>query len=59
MKKKADFIIGMLFAVATIIFIIIFLTNDSFFNWAFEKTPQYFKLVYQASVYNTNGCICL
>lgn len=37
MKRKADFITGMLFAVATIIFIIIFLTNDSFFNWAFER----------------------
>jgi hypothetical protein len=37
MIKKTDFIIGMLFAVATIIFIILFLTNDMFFNWAFER----------------------
>ncbi len=37
MKKKIDFIIGMLFAVATIVFIAIFLTNDVFFYWAFER----------------------
>jgi len=37
MKKKIDFILGMIFAVATIIFIVIFLTNDMFFNWAFER----------------------
>jgi hypothetical protein len=37
MKKKTDFILGMLFAAATIIFIVIFLTNDIFFNWAFER----------------------
>lgn len=37
MKKKLDFILGMLFAVATIVFILLFLSNDSFFNWAFER----------------------
>ena len=37
MKKKIDFIFGMLFAVATIAFIVLFLTNDKFFNWAFER----------------------
>ncbi|HHW30114.1 MAG TPA: hypothetical protein GXX20_00320 [Clostridiaceae bacterium] len=37
MNKKVDFILGMLFAAATIIFIVIFLTNDMFFNWAFER----------------------
>ena len=37
MRKKIDFILGMLFAAATIIFIILFLTNDVFFNWAFER----------------------
>jgi len=37
MKKKIDFILGMLFAAATIIFIVIFLTNNIFFNWAFER----------------------
>ena len=37
MNKKKDFIIGMLFAAATIIFIVLFLTNDTFFNWAFER----------------------
>lgn len=37
MNKKTDFIIGMLFAIATIIFIVLFLTNDTFFNWAFAR----------------------
>ena len=37
MKKKTDLILGMLFAVATIIFIVIFLTNDAFFTWAFAR----------------------
>lgn len=37
MNKKTDFILGMLFAVASIIFIVLFLTNDIFFNWAFER----------------------
>ena len=30
MKKKVDFILGMVFALATIIFIVLFLTNDTF-----------------------------
>lgn len=37
MSKKMDFIIGMFFALATIVFIILFLSNDMFFNWAFER----------------------
>lgn len=37
MNKKMDFILGMLFAVATLAFIVFFLTNDIFFNWAFER----------------------
>ncbi|HEY8362606.1 MAG TPA: hypothetical protein VIK77_06930 [Tissierellaceae bacterium] len=37
MKKRTDFIIGMIFAAATIIFLILFLTNDNFFNWTFER----------------------
>ena len=37
MNKKIDFIIGMIFVAATIIFIVLFLTNDMFFNWAFER----------------------
>jgi len=37
MNKKTDFIIGMIFAIATIIFIVLFLTNDTFFNWAFAR----------------------
>lgn len=37
MNKKTDFILGMIFAVATIIFIVLFLSNDMFFNWAFER----------------------
>lgn len=37
MTKRIDAIIGMIFAIATAIFIILFLTNDIFFNWAFER----------------------
>ncbi len=37
MNKKTDFTLGMLFAVATIIFIILFLSNDMFFDWAFKR----------------------
>lgn len=37
MNKKLDFILGMLFAVATLVFIVVFMTNDVFFNWAFER----------------------
>jgi hypothetical protein len=37
MNKKTDFIIGMVFTMATILFIVLFMTNDAFFNWAFER----------------------
>lgn len=37
MKKKIDFVVGMFFAAATVILIVVFLTNDAFFNWAFER----------------------
>src|SRR5690554_276842 len=37
MNKKVDFVLGMLFAVATTIFLVLFLSNDVFFNWAFER----------------------
>ena len=37
MKKKLDLALGALFAVSTIILIILFLTNEVFFNWAFER----------------------
>ena len=46
MKKKVDFILGMVFALATIIFIVLFLTND-IFSTGHLKTSQYIKLVYQ------------
>jgi hypothetical protein len=36
-NKKMDFVLGILFAAATIIFIALFLTNDLFFHWAFER----------------------
>jgi hypothetical protein len=36
-SKKLEFILGMLFAIATIVLIVVFLTNDVFFNWAFER----------------------
>lgn len=37
MSKKIDLLIGMLFALATIVFIVLFLTNEPFFNWAFAR----------------------
>lgn len=37
MNRKTDFTLGMLFAITTIIFIVLFLYNDIFFNWAFER----------------------
>ncbi len=37
MTKKMDYILGIVFAVATIVFVILFLTNDSIFNWAFAR----------------------
>lgn len=37
MKKKMDFVTGMIFAAATILFVVLFLTNDIFFKWAFER----------------------
>ena len=37
MTKKMDFMLGTLFAVATVVFVILFLTNDVFFNWAFAR----------------------
>lgn len=36
MNKKTDFTVGMLFAVATIVFIVIFMTNDAFFSMGFR-----------------------
>jgi len=38
MKKKIDFMLGMLFSVATIVFIVLFLTNETFFNCAYTGT---------------------
>ena len=32
-----DFVLGMIFAIATVIFILVFLNNDLFFNWAFNR----------------------
>lgn len=37
LSKKADFIIGMLFAFATIVLVIVFLNNEVFFEWAFAR----------------------
>lgn len=37
MNKKMGFIIGMFFSLATVVFILLFLSNDIFFNWAFER----------------------
>lgn len=37
MKMKIDFAVGMFFAAATIVFLVLFMTNDAFFNWAFAR----------------------
>ncbi len=37
MSKKTDYILGIIFATATVIFVVMFLTNDVFFNWAFSR----------------------
>lgn len=37
MTKKMDYVLGIIFAAATVIFVILFLTNDIFFNWAYER----------------------
>lgn len=37
MNKKIDIVLGTIFLIATVIFLWIFLTNDPFFNWAFER----------------------
>lgn len=37
MNKKTDFLLGMFLAVATMIFLVLFMSNDMFFNWAFER----------------------
>ncbi len=37
MYKKIDFILGIVFAAATVIFVTVFLTNDLFFSWAFAR----------------------
>jgi len=36
-KKKIDLLVGSIFGIATIVFIILFFTNDSFFKWAFDR----------------------
>lgn len=37
MNKKMDLIIGTIFAIASVGFIVIFLSNDMFFDWAFAR----------------------
>mgnify|MGYP000480305581 FL=1 len=37
MKNKLDFALGLLFALGTLGFIALFLSNDTFFNWAFAR----------------------
>lgn len=37
MSKRIDFSLGLFFALSTIVFLVVFLTNDLFFNWAFER----------------------
>jgi len=37
MSKKTDRILGAIFAAATVIFVILFLTNNIFFDWTFAR----------------------
>lgn len=37
MNRKMDRYVGMVLAAATVVFLILFLTNDVFFNWAFAR----------------------
>lgn len=37
MTKKTDFTLGTLLAATTVIFVVLFLTNDVFFNWAYVR----------------------
>lgn len=37
MNRKMDRFVGMVFAAATVVFLILFLTNDVFFTWAFAR----------------------
>lgn len=37
LSKRADFIGGMAFTALTVLFLTLFFTSDSFFNWAFER----------------------
>jgi hypothetical protein len=37
MEKKLDYTLGIIFAGATMVFLILFLSNDIFFNWAFSR----------------------
>jgi len=41
MNKKLDFIVGMLFAAATAILIVLFMTNDSFLTGHLKDTIMY------------------
>ena len=58
MNKKIDFILGMLFASATIIFIILFLTNDMFFKgYSFPPICSNPDYEYQTDGYQQKGPI--
>lgn len=37
MTKKMDFMLGIIFIAATLVFLILFLTNGMFFNWVFAR----------------------
>ena len=37
LSKRTDFIVGMAFTTLTGLFLTLFFTSDSFFNWAFER----------------------
>lgn len=37
MNKKMDTVLGIIFAVATVVFLVLFMTNDMVFNWAYAR----------------------
>lgn len=37
MNKKMDIMLGITFVVATVVFLVLFMTNDMFFNWAYAR----------------------
>lgn len=37
LSKRTDFVLGMIFAALTALFLVLFFVNEPFFNWAFDR----------------------